>query len=163
MRAVVVLLACMTCASLLSLVAAAQNGPGPGHMHMHSDAPTQDTREFVPMPPQMVAHTLSNMRDHLLALQEIQENLARGETDRAAKVAEARLGMSSLTTHGAADVAPFMPQGMQDAGTGMHHAASRFALAATDAGVSGDLKPALAALALVTAQCNACHSSYRIR
>ena len=135
------------------------------HQHMHAQggpAPA-DTREFVRFPPEMVEHTLANMRDHLAALQEIQENLSKGATDAAAKIAESRLGMSSLAAHGAADVAPFMPQGMQDAGTGMHHAASRFAIAATDAGVSGDLKPALAALAEITAQCNACHSGYRIR
>jgi cytochrome c556 len=52
---------------------------------------------------------------------------------------------------------------MQDAGTGMHRAASRFAIAVKDAAVTGDSKPALAALAAVTAQCVSCHAGYRIR
>jgi hypothetical protein len=53
--------------------------------------------------------------------------------DIAAKIAESRLGMSSLSLHGAAEIAKYMPQGMQNAGTAMHHAASRFAIAAQDA------------------------------
>ena len=71
-------------------------------------------------PPQLRDHTLSNMRDHLLALAEIQDQLARQRYDKAAEIAEQRLGMSSLGLHGAHEVAKFMPQGMQDAGTAMH-------------------------------------------
>jgi len=40
--------------------------------------------------------------------------LSRSEFDKAASIAETRLGMSSLELHGAAYIAPFMPQGMQD-------------------------------------------------
>ena len=111
----------------------------------------------------MIEHTLANMRDHLLALQEIQQNLGAGDTDAAAKIAETRLGMSSLRLHGAADVSKFMPQGMQAAGTEMHRAASRFAITAQDAGVTGDLKPVFAGLADVTAQCVSCHAGYRLK
>jgi hypothetical protein len=103
------------------------------------------------------------MRDHLLALQEIQEALAKQEYDRAADIAEHRLGMSSLALHGAHDVAKYMPKGMQEAGTGMHRNASRFAVAAKDAAATGDVKPALAALASTTAQCVACHAGYRVK
>ena len=42
---------------------------------------------------------------------------------------------------------------MQDAGTAMHRAASRFAVTAQEAGATGDLKPVFAGLAEVTAQC----------
>jgi hypothetical protein len=123
----------------------------------------QDGREFVRFPPELVEHTLANMRDHLLALQEIQHHLSLDHTDEAARIVEARLGMSSLGLHGAHDVAKFMPQGMQDAGTGMHRAASRLAIIVKDAGVTGDLKPAIGALAAITAQCVGCHASYRIK
>jgi len=60
-------------------------------------------------------------------------------------------------------MAPFMPKPMQAIGTEMHRAASRFAIAATNATTSNDIKPALAQLAHVTQQCVACHSSYLIR
>lgn len=137
------------------------------HQHDHS-APTtpisaQDTREFVKFPPVMVEHTLTSMRDHLLALQEIQDHLGMGHPEVAANIAETRLGMSSLGLHGAHDVSKFMPQNMQEIGSGMHRAASRFAIVARDSGVTEDLKPALAALANVTAQCVGCHAAYRIK
>ncbi|MGQ0686677.1 hypothetical protein [Bradyrhizobium sp.] len=86
-----------------------------------------------------------------------------GRTDVAAKLAETRLGMSSLGLHGAADVAKYMPQGMQDAGTAMHRASSRFAIATQEAGVTGDLKPVFAGLAEITAQCVGCHAGYRLK
>jgi hypothetical protein len=122
-----------------------------------------EARIAVKFPQALRNHTLANMRDHLLALQEIQDALARSEFDRAAAISEERLGMTSLKLHGAHEVAKYMPDGMARIGTEMHHAASRFALEATNAGVSGDLKPALAALARVIRQCVACHSSYRVQ
>ncbi len=133
------------------------------HGHDMSAPSAPDSREFVKFPPVLVEHTLANMRDHLQTLQEVQSQLATGHADVAAKIAEARLGMSSLGLHGAAEVSGFMPKGMQDAGTAMHRAASRFAITAQDASVTGDLKPALAGLAEVTAQCVGCHAGYRIR
>lgn len=126
-------------------------------------APIKDARQAVKFPKALREHTLANMRDHLLALQEIQEALAKQEYDRAGDIAEQRLGMSSLALHGAHDVAKYMPKGMQDAGTAMHRNASRFAVAAKDAGATGDVRPALAALASTTAQCVACHAGYRVQ
>ena len=128
-----------------------------------ANAAPKDTRQAVKFPRVLREHTLTNMRDHLLALQEIQEALAQQEYDKAGDIAEQRLGMSSLALHGAHDVAKYMPKGMQDAGTAMHRNASRFAVAAKDAGATGDVKPPLAALATVTAQCVACHAGYRVK
>jgi hypothetical protein len=122
-----------------------------------------DRRVEVKFPADLRTHTLANMRDHLLALQEIQAALATGRFDQAADVAELRLGMSSLDTHGAHEVAQYMPQGMQDVGSAMHRTASRFARAALDASVTNDTRPALAALAEVTGNCVACHAGYRLQ
>src|SRR5665213_3159375 len=132
--------------------------------HHHMSAPSApDARQFVEFPPMLVEQTLANMRDHLQTLQEIQLQLGMGHPDIAAKIAEARLGMSSLGLHGAAEVSEDMPQGMQDAGTAMHRAASRFAITAQDATVTGDLKPVFAGLAEITAQCVGCHAGYRLK
>ena len=117
---------------------------------------------MVRFPDMMRTHILANMRDHLLALAEIQEQLARGSYDKASEIAEQRLGMSSLGLHGAHDVAKLMPQGMQAAGTAMHRSASQFAIVAKDAAVTGDFKGSLAALARVSQTCVACHAAYRI-
>jgi hypothetical protein len=133
------------------------------HGHVSSAPPAPDTRQFVKFPAPLVTHTLANMRDHLLALQEIQSHLGEGHTDVAGRIAETRLGMSSLGLHGAAHVSKYMPQGMQDAGTAMHRAASQFATIAQDAGVTGDMKPVFAGLADITAQCVGCHAGYRIK
>ena len=118
-----------------------------------------DTRQLVQLPDMMQQHMLSNMRDHLSALNEILMAMARGEADKAGEIAERRLGMSSLEAHGASQMAKFMPEGMRRAGTRMHRAASRFALKAQE----GELLQAYNMLADVTSACVACHSAYRIR
>jgi hypothetical protein len=133
------------------------------HHHDMSAHSAPDARQLVKFPPVLAEQTLANMRDHLQTLQEIQLHLGMGHTDVAAKIAEARLGMSSLELHGAAEVSKFMPRGMQDAGTAMHRSASRFAITAEEAGVTGDLKPVFAGLAEITAQCVGCHASYRLK
>jgi hypothetical protein len=122
-----------------------------------------DNRVAVDMPAMMQDHMRANMRDHLRAINEIQSLLAAGKYDAAADVAENRIGMSSLETHGASHMAGFMPQGMQDTGTAMHHAASRFAVEAQEAVVTRDLPRALAALSQITTQCVACHAGYRLK
>ncbi len=134
-----------------------------GPDHAAHQASAKDTRQLVNFPGEMRVHTLANMRDHLLALQEIQDALAREQYDRASNIAEQRLGQSSLKLHGAHDVARVMPAGMQAIGSEMHRAASRLAIVATDTGATGDVRPALAALAVVSAQCVACHAGYRIQ
>ncbi|GAB4175392.1 MAG: hypothetical protein Fur0039_17930 [Rhodocyclaceae bacterium] len=153
-------------------LAAATLALAQGHehsMHRQPDArrpgtvPLADTRQVVHFPRQLREHTLASMRDHLLALQQIQEALSSLDYDEAANIAEQRLGMSSLTLHGAHEVARYMPQGMQEAGAAMHHSASRFAAAAQESAVTGDIKPTLAALARITASCAACHAAYRVQ
>jgi hypothetical protein len=128
-----------------------------------SHTPIEDTRSVVRFPDTLRVHTLANMRDHLQALVEIQDQLARGGFDKAGDIAEQRLGMSSLGLHGAHDVAPYMPPGMQAAGTAMHRSASQFALVAKDASVTGDLRPAVSALARLSQTCVACHAAYRLQ
>jgi hypothetical protein len=125
---------------------------------IHPGAAGEDKRIKVDIPDMMKSHLLGNMRDHLQALYEIQEALAKGELDKAGDIAEARIGMSSLVSHDASHMAPYMPKGMQDIGTEMHHAASRFAMIANE----GDLSRALDGLSKVTEQCVACHMKYRV-
>ncbi len=120
-----------------------------------------DARQLVTMPDPMVRHMLGNMRDHLLAITEIQSSLGKGDFQRAAEIAEKRIGLSSLDSHGASHMAPFMPKPMQEIGTQMHKAASRFALIAQESGADGNALRAIGALSEVTAQCVACHAAYR--
>jgi hypothetical protein len=119
----------------------------------------EDSRQLVELPDMMQQHMMSNMRDHLAAINEILINMADDQLEQAAEVAESRLGMSSLRLHGASHMAGFMPEGMRQAGTNMHKAASRFALKAQE----GEALPAYSALSEVTSACVACHAGYRIR
>ena len=116
-----------------------------------------DKRVYVEMPKMMQEHQLGNMRDHLMAINEILEEMGKGELDKAADIAEARLGMSSLGLHGASHIAKIIPKEMGAIGTSMHKAASRFALKAQE----GDALPAYKALQEVTAACVACHAGYK--
>ncbi len=122
----------------------------------------QDKRIHVEMPAMMKSHMLSNMRDHLVAIQSILGQLAKQNYDAAADIAEQRLGMSSLDDHGAAHMGKVMPKEMGQIGTGMHRAASRFAVIAKDESINGDPHKVFAALSDITQQCVACHSAYKI-
>jgi len=119
----------------------------------------EDSRQLVDLPEMMQKHMMTNMRDHLKTINEILFNLSNNQMDKAANIAEQRIGMSSLGTHGASHMGKFMPKGMRQAGTNMHKAASRFALKAEE----GELLPAYKMLAEVTATCVVCHSAYRIK
>ena len=121
-----------------------------------------DSRQLVEFPEMMRDHMLENMRDHLLALTKIQQHLALEEYEKAATVAENRLGMSSLDGHGASHMARFMPAAMQQIGTQMHKAASRFATIVQEGGLEGSTPKIAEGLAVVMQQCVACHSSYRV-
>lgn len=158
MRATRLAVAMATASLVVSIQATAQT-----HQHAAPAGPhSGDSRQLVNFPEPMRLHTIASMRDHLLALQQINEALSKNEFDKASSIAETRLGMSSLESHGAAHIAPFMPKGMQEIGTGMHKAASRFAVEAQNASVGNDVRPALAALGGVMQQCVACHSAYRL-
>lgn len=122
-------------------------------------ASSNDQRVLVELPEMMQQHMLSNMRDHLVAINEILVYLGNDELDKASETAEYRLGMSSLESHGAAHLSQFMPEEMRQAGTSMHKAASRFSLKAQE----GEVLSAYKALSDITSACVACHSGYRIK
>jgi hypothetical protein len=122
-------------------------------------AQAADTRELVKLPEPMQEHMLSNMRNHLETLNQILAYLAAGKLDKAADAAEFNLGVSSLDKHGASHMAPFMPAPMRKLGNDMHKAATEFAHIAQE----GDSLRAYQSLRHITANCVACHASYRIR
>lgn len=125
-----------------------------------------DARQLVKLPAMMQEHMLANMRDHLAALDEMLAALADGKVDDAGAIAEKRLGMSSLSTHGAEHLGRFMPKEMGALGTQMHRAASRFVLVAQDAELNpgkSSQRQVYKALQAITESCNACHQAYKIR
>lgn len=150
-------------------------------MHQkHMPSMPADGRQLVNFPLPMREHTLSNMRDHLLALSEILGAMSAGKYVQAATIANARLGMESPSAEGCASEgsgAPqmskpasmeqqmneFMPEGMRRIGLEMHKSASIFAAEVAKAAKTGNAKPALAALTHVTQQCASCHAAYKVQ
>jgi hypothetical protein len=142
--------------------------------HQHEGNPSQvntpdhgaagaDNRIAVRFPDPMRIHTLSNMRDHLRAISEIQVAMSKGMFDEASSVAEQSLGLTSLAAHGAHEVSRYMPEEMQAIGTLMHKSASQFATEIQNSAATGDMKPGLAALGRMTQACVACHAGYRLQ
>lgn len=161
-------------AVLLAAFAGAAQEHDHSHMHMMTTAP--DTRQLLDFPKPMRDHMLANMRDHVETLHAILAALAANDPAKAGEIAQARLGLASpgaasCDPKGAAKGADMMatmmgehmPEQMRAYGFAMHEAGSRFAEQAAKARESGDLKPALAALAEVTQNCAACHAAYRLR
>lgn len=124
---------------------------------------SKDTRQTVYFPPQIRQATLREMRDHLASISDIQAALSRSDFALAARIADQRLGLSSTQHGGMMASVRYMPAGMRELGYAMHRSASRFVVAAQDASVSGDVRPALAALTEVTQNCVACHAAYKLR
>ncbi|WP_156782109.1 hypothetical protein [Acidihalobacter aeolianus] len=122
-----------------------------------------DSRIEVMFPPMLKRQTLFTMRLHLQGVAEIQQALASGRFEKAAEIATATLGMSSMHGHQMAEEAKYMPHGMMKLGALMHQRAAEFAISAQDAAATGNLKPPLRALSRMTETCVACHSAYRLK
>lgn len=133
------------------------------HMMHAGNETQQDNRIVVAFPPSLKEHLLTNMRDHLQTLAKIQDAMGNGQLDLAAQLAEDRLGMNSLKSHGALDNSQYMPKGMQEIGTTMHRNASKFAIEIQNSAATGDLKPALIALSKTTQACVACHAGFKLK
>lgn len=152
------------------------------HEHMdhqkHMASMNGDQRQLVDYPPDVKVHFLSNMREHLQALSDIMVAMAEGQYDKAASIANTKLGMDSPSASGCKmgssieikdsktdskehQMMQYMPPLMRQAGVEMHQAASDFAIEVSKVTSSGDSKPALSALARVTQRCISCHASFR--
>lgn len=141
-----------------------------GMMHPGPSSPISalpaGQRQLVTLPGPMREEMLGNMRDHLETLNTVIGDVGDGKFEEASKLLEERLGMSSLPLHHAAEMAPFYPKPMQDAGTELHHAASRLAIVLQDASVSrtfDSMREVNARLHDVTSTCVGCHAAYRIQ
>ena len=74
-----------------------------------------ETRLFVKFPEHLQQKMMSNMRDHMAALNEILECMAYDELDKAADIAEHRLGLGARHAHDTGSLAKYMTPGMREA------------------------------------------------
>jgi len=86
------------------------------------------------------------MRGHLQAITKIQFVPASGAFDKAADVAEKRLGLSALQREGANALTPHMPMAMRHMEMQLHRAASHSAMVARDSEIDGNTRLAVGAL-----------------
>lgn len=126
-------------------------------------AAAEDTRQLAKLTPQAQEVLRQEMLDNLIALNEILALVAENKLKEAGEVAEAKLGKGAMGKNARL---PFearpglqMPPEMHNLGRNGHFAASEFAVAAA----AGNRDRALALLPGLTANCVACHASYRTR
>jgi hypothetical protein len=116
-----------------------------------------DTRTPVPLLPMMANHQKQNMRDHLVAVQEIVQGLATNDFDAIEKAAK-RIGysdeMGQMCTHMGAGAPGFTEQSIR-----FHHTADRIAEAAR----SKARAKVLDELGTTLQTCTACHAVWKQR
>jgi hypothetical protein len=114
-----------------------------------------DTRAPVPLLPMMANHQKQNMRDHLVAVQEIVGALAVDDFGAIEKAAS-RIGfseqMGQMCTHMGAGAPGFTEQALA-----FHHTADRIGEAAR----KHDKKRVVAELSATLQTCTACHAAWR--
>lgn len=123
----------------------------------------EDARQLAVLPAPAQEALREEMRDNLVAINEVLSLMAAGQVKEAGEVAESKLGQSAMGKHRSkpfeARPGPHMPPAMHGIGMDGHRAASEFAAAAK----AGDRDKAQTLLPNLTSACVACHFSYRIR
>jgi hypothetical protein len=114
-----------------------------------------DQRTAVPLLPMMANHQKQNMRDHLLAVQEIVTAVAVDDFS-AAERAAGRMGfsepMAQMCTHMGAGAAGFTERALE-----FHHTADTIAVAAR----AHDHAAVAAALGKTLSACTGCHAAFK--
>jgi hypothetical protein len=114
-----------------------------------------DPRAPLPLTAMMAEHQKRNMRDHLVAVQEIVAALAADDLPSAEKAAR-RIGYSDTMAQMCQHMGAGAP-GFTDMALTFHRTADTVAVAAQ----RGDRKAATAALAATLSSCVGCHAAYR--
>lgn len=116
---------------------------------------SMDTRTPVPLLPMMANHQKQNMRDHLVAVQEITAGVAANDF-AAIEHAASRIGfseqMGAMCKHMGAGAA-----GFTDRALAFHHTADGIGEAAK----RHDMKAVLAKLSETLTACTSCHATYK--
>ena len=127
---------------------------------------TEDSRQLINLPQDIQSKMLNNMRDHIVALDEIVGAVETGEYEKAQDIAEFRLGWSSLVRQGDQEVANHWAVPMQKMADEMYRSSSDFVIVVQNASVEQDKESyvkVLSALHKVTSACRSCHEAFRVR
>lgn len=122
------------------------------HHHMH-DMSVSDTRISLGLSPAMKQHQLSNMRDHVLAIQTIVGLLAENKFEDASNIARDKLG---LTPEMQKMCGNFNNENFNKLGLAFHKSGDELA----EALKSKNLQTGLRALQKTMNYCVECHATY---
>ncbi|HVJ90022.1 MAG TPA: cytochrome c [Labilithrix sp.] len=130
-------------------------GAEPSTSALIANAEAMDKRAPVPLLPMMANHQKENMRDHLVAVQEIVGALATDDFPTVERAA-GRIGFSEqmgrMCTHMGAGAPGFTEQALA-----FHHTADEIALAAKQRDRAGVTR----ALDATLKRCTSCHATYK--
>lgn len=135
--------------------ASAPASPPPESANAAASLNRLDTRTPVPLLPMMANHQKQNMRDHLVAVQQIVAALATGDLVGVERAAE-RIGfsepMGQMCSHMGAGAPGFTEQALD-----FHRSADRIALAARQR----DQRKVLTELDVTLQTCTLCHAAWK--
>jgi hypothetical protein len=116
-----------------------------------------DTRLSVPLLPMMANHQKQNMRDHLVAVQEIIAGVGANDFDAVEKAAM-RIGYSEQMGQMCSHMGAGAP-GFTELSLAFHHTADKIG----DAARNRNIKAVLSALSETMTPCTSCHATFKQR
>jgi hypothetical protein len=153
------LLLIITLGAALTLVATScrsvSNSAAPASCPMAAGKETKDHRLPVPLLPHMAAHQLTQMRDHLAAIQEVM-TAATAQDFAAVERSAARIGSSEQMSRMCGHMGAGAP-GFTEMALGFHRTADTITVAAK----AHNTQAIYRAVAATLQTCVSCHSTYR--
>ena len=124
------------------------------HENHHHAMSTPDTRTSLGLSAEMKQHQLSNMREHVEAIQSIVGLMSESKFEDASKIAHAKLG---LTAEMQKMCGMFENENFKKLGFAFHNSGDKLG----DALHTGDVNTSLRALNKTMQYCVECHATYR--
>jgi hypothetical protein len=124
-------------------------------------AAAEDNRIALDLPPDVKLQFLEHMRTHMNALNDVIQLMADGKIRDAGEVARKEMAIGKGMGFGR-----YMPPEFREMGFDYHRTADEFARATAEISGSPDnaaWSKAVGGLAQITARCNACHATFRVK
>jgi hypothetical protein len=124
-------------------------------------AAAEDNRTVLDLPPDVKVQFLEHMRTHMTSLNDVIQLLSDAKIHQAGELARKEMAIGKGMGFGR-----YMPPEFREMGFEFHKAADEFGRATTDLSEPPDAAAwtkAMNGLAQITARCNACHATFRVK
>lgn len=124
-------------------------------------AAAEDNRIAIELQPDVKAQFIEHMRDHMTSLDNVIQLMSAGRIREAGSVARTEMSFGKGKGLGR-----YMPPEFREMGFSFHQAADDFARISADSPEPPDAAAwakAVSGLSQITARCNACHSTFRVK